>query len=59
MPADTLRPYQPSPDEVDALIARAKRHPLGLAFLKDGYLDAVSATFGVHALVVDSARERL
>ena len=51
--------FTPSPADVDRLIARARRHPLGLEFLRNGVLDAVAATFGVHAFVVDHARERL
>ena len=51
--------YTPTSEEVEALIDRAKKHPLGLDFLKEGYLDAVAATFGVHAFLVDRARERL
>ncbi len=51
--------YKPSKEEVKELIARAREHPLGLGYLKDGAADSVSATFGVHAFVVDGARERL
>lgn len=51
--------YQPTEDEVKSLIARAREHPLGLEFLERGVLDAVSATFGIHAFVVDAAREHL
>lgn len=51
--------FMPKPDEVDALIRRADGHELGTAFLRDGALDAVAATFGVHAFVIDAARERL
>lgn len=51
--------YKPSKREVEKLIARAREHPLGLGYLKDGAADSVSATFGVHAFVVDSARDRL
>ena len=51
--------YQPSPEEVDRLISRAEKHPLGLEFLEQGALDAVSATFETHAFVVDGARDRL
>ncbi len=45
--------------EVDALLRRATAHPLGCEFIKRGSPDAVSATFGVHAFVVDAAREAL
>ena len=45
--------------DVDDLVRRATEHPLGLDFLKAGSLDAVSATFSVHAFVVDAARDVL
>ena len=45
--------------EVDDLIQRASNHRLGTRFLLDGALDAVAATFSVHAFVVDAAREVL
>jgi len=51
--------YQPTEDEVESLIARAREHPHGLEFLERGALDSVSATFRTHAFVVDAARERL
>lgn len=51
--------YTPAPAEIDALIESAKRHPLGLEYLKDGAPDSVAFTFGVHAFVVDAAREKL
>ena len=50
---------RPEPRDVEALIARAKDHALGLDFLLRGAHDAVAMTFGVHAFVVDAARERL
>ncbi len=50
---------RPEPHEVHALIARAKDHALGLEFLRHGAHDAVAMTFGVHAFVVDAAREHL
>lgn len=50
---------RPEPHEVQALIARAKDHALGLEFLLRGAHDAVAVTFGVHAFVVDAAREHL
>jgi len=53
------RHYKPTRDDVDRLIARAREHPFGLDFLRHGALDAVAATFGTHAFVVDAARERL
>lgn len=51
--------YQPKPEEVEDLIARAKAHELGLEFLREGAADAVAAVFGVHAFTVDAARRRL
>jgi hypothetical protein len=51
--------FQPSATEVEDLITRAREHTLGVDFLKAGTLDAVSATFGVHAFIVDAARDRL
>ncbi|MCB9514276.1 MAG: hypothetical protein R3C71_11220 [Candidatus Krumholzibacteriia bacterium] len=53
------RPFQPSEEAVQSLIRRADGHPLGRGFLLKGSLDAVAATFGVHAFVVDRARESL
>ncbi len=50
---------RPTRGEVDALIQRASNQPLGTRFLIDGALDAVAATFNVHAFVVDAAREVL
>ena len=43
--------------DVRALIGEAKEHPLGTDFLVHGCLESVAATFGVHAFVVDKARE--
>ena len=51
--------YAPAREEVEQLIQRAEAHPLGTDFLRRGALDAVASTFGVHAFVVDSARDRL
>ncbi|MHC5023340.1 MAG: hypothetical protein ACYTGG_05445 [Planctomycetota bacterium] len=51
--------YQPTPDQVQALIREAAKSPLGTEFLTEGALDAVAATFGVHAFTVDAAREAL
>jgi hypothetical protein len=58
-PRSSPRRATPTPEEVEQLIARAGRHPLGVEFLRDGALDAVAATFGAHAFVVDAARDRL
>jgi hypothetical protein len=52
-------PYVPTTDEVAGLIDRAREHPLGTEFLADGALDAVAATFQVHAFVVEAARRSL
>ncbi len=50
---------QPTQNEVITLIDRAKSHDLGVDFLTNGALDAVAMTFGVHAFVVDAARDEL
>ncbi|MHC4108462.1 MAG: hypothetical protein ACYSTY_10300 [Planctomycetota bacterium] len=52
---DLPNSYRPTAAEVDDLAG----HPLGTDFLANGALDAVAATFGVHAFVVDAAREAL
>ena len=58
--ANGLSPGSSSdPSAVDRLIAAAEAHPLGVAFLKNGFLGAVAATFGVHAFTVEEARRRL
>ncbi len=44
---------------VDDLIARARKHPLGIEFLRDGLLGSVAAAFGAHAFTVEAARQRL
>jgi hypothetical protein len=51
--------YIPSAADVEALIAAARQHPLGLDFLRDGALDCVAVTFRTHAFTVVAARERL
>ena len=56
---NSLTTYHPSRAEIDALINRASGHQLGKQFLVEGALDAVAATFNVHAFVVDAARESL
>lgn len=48
-----------NPDLVDALIARAKRHPLGIEFLLDGGLATVAIALDAHAFTVEAARVRL
>ena len=52
-------PYRPSAGEVQDLMRRARAHPFGAGFLAEGALDAVAATFGVHAFVVTRARDAL
>ena len=49
----------PTEAEIQYLIERAKSHDLGIEFLLNGSLDAVAATFGVHAFVIDAARDQL
>lgn len=44
---------------VEALIERARSHPLGLEYLQKGFLGSVAATFQAHAFTVLAARERL
>ena len=51
--------YRPTVEEVTVLVNRATKHPLGTRFLTNGAIDAVAATFGVHAFVVDEARRRI
>ena len=49
----------PSHEQIEQLLARARRHPLGLDYLQRGQLESVAATFSVHAFLVDAAREHL
>jgi hypothetical protein len=58
-PGPALPRYVPGPGEVQALIAAAAAHPLGLEFLLHGDLSAVAITFQVHAFSVDAARQQL
>jgi len=51
--------YRPTVAEVTVLVRQAASHPLGTQFLAKGAIDAVAATFGVHAFVVDEARRRM
>ncbi len=51
--------YRPTVEEVTVLVRQAASHPLGTHFLATGAIDAVAATFGVHAFVVDEARRRM
>ena len=58
----TPEPLAVPPDDpslVDRLIARAKKHPLGLEFLASGLLATVAITLGAHAFTVEAARRRL
>ncbi len=45
--------------EVIDLIRQADKHELGRSFLEEGAQDAVAATFGVHAFLIDAARQHL
>jgi len=56
---DTRVTYTPTDEEIDSLIDKAKKHPLGLKYIKEGETDSIASTFAVHAFVVDSAREKL
>jgi hypothetical protein len=56
---DRQTDYQPTAEEVHDLLRRAAHHPLGTGLLLDGSLDAVAATFRVHAFCVDAARDTL
>ncbi len=47
------------PGLVDDLIARARKHPLGVEFLLHGYLGTVAISFDAHAFTVEAARARL
>lgn len=51
--------HTPTHEEVQALITRAQRHPLGMEFLMDGELGSVAITFQTHAFTVDAARALL
>ena len=51
--------YEPTVQQVDELIRRAREHPLGTDYLLHGYLDSVAATFKVHGFTVEHARERI
>ena len=47
------------PSAVERLIARAKKHPLGIEFLASGLLATVAITLGAHAFTVEAARRRI
>lgn len=51
--------FIPTREEVDALIATARRHPLGIDYLREGALDNVAMTLRTHAFTVVAARELL
>jgi hypothetical protein len=51
--------YIPTRQEIDAVIAAARRHPLGLGYLREGALDNVAVTLSAHAFTVVAARELL
>ncbi len=55
--SDSMRSAVSDDPQVNELIDRAESHPLGTDFLVHGCLESVAATFGVHAFVVDKARE--
>ena len=50
---------KPTGKQVDQLILKAKKHPLGLKFLRDGHLLTVATTFETHAFIVEAARRKL
>ena len=50
---------RPMPPELADLIQRVARHPHGLGFLHQAYVDSVAVTLGVHPFVVDAARAYL
>lgn len=52
-------PFRPTPEDVRKLIESAKRHPLGIEYLRHGEPGSVAATFQAHAFTVDAAREEL
>ncbi len=54
-----LAAYRPTAAEIDDLLRRASEHPLGSAYLAEGALDSVAATFRVHAFAVEAARHKL
>ncbi len=49
----------PLPTELADLVERIARHPHGLGFLHQAYLESVAVTLGVHPFVVDAARAYL
>ncbi len=59
VPAASTEPFRPGAPEVEALIAKARKHPLGVDFLLEGELGTVAITFGAHAFTVEAARRHL
>ncbi|HEX7193035.1 MAG TPA: hypothetical protein VF381_15805 [Thermoanaerobaculia bacterium] len=55
----TAREPFTDPYLVDDLIARARKHPLGIDFLLHGYLGTVAISLDAHAFTVEAARARL
>lgn len=53
------RPHGPAGSEVDRIIALARRHPLGLEFLRHGEPAAVAITLHAHVFDVEAARRRI
>jgi hypothetical protein len=58
-PAPPPEPFVPDAADVEALIASARRHPLGIDFLIGGHLSTVAVTFKTHAFTVEAARARI
>jgi hypothetical protein len=50
---------RPDGAAVESLLSAARAHPLGIEFLRNGYLGSVAATFRVHAFVVEEARRKI
>jgi hypothetical protein len=60
VPRPVVLPADPrDPSLIDDLIARARKHPLGLEFLLSGFLASVAIALGAHAFTVEAARARL
>jgi len=47
------------PVAIAELVEKAKAHPLGLDYLRQGHLGSVAATFETHAFTVLAARDLL
>ncbi len=56
VPADD---YEPSEQDIQTVIARARAHRLGLDILMSGDAHAVAAILETHAFAVEAARERV